>query len=112
MVTAKQASLLYFGFPEAVAAAEAEAGAEAEVPVVGLAVLAVAVLVVAGQAVAGKKRSSLFGPKEICFGYQQIISLTHLKMIFICVEVLISEDFTVIIRWYSLLLPLLMACKV
>lgn len=63
MVTAKRASLLYFGFPAA-AAAEVEAGAAVAVPVAGLVVLAVAALVVAEQVVAGKNND--FAVKYNC----------------------------------------------
>ena len=71
MVTAKRASLLYFGFPEAAAAA-VEAGAAVAVPVADSAVLAVVVLVVAGQAVAGKKND--FAVK---YNYASLVSETN-----------------------------------
>jgi hypothetical protein len=54
VVTAKRASLLYFGYRVAAEAGEAEAGVGAAV-LVDLAVLAVVVLVVAVQVAAGNK---------------------------------------------------------
>ena len=71
MVTAKRASLLYCGFPEAAAAA-VEAGAAVAVPVADSAVLAVAALVVAEQVEAGKNNN--FAVK---YNYASLVSETN-----------------------------------